>query len=128
MKISSWKVVWNFITGGGVGVVDYLLGLLKQVFAGLGDPTKEKITATLNFTLKVLAVVEVVRVFIPARWQIAYSLTVAAIRKVAESLKDLEITGEELQAIMDGYTKAYEAWKGPDDDTCADPALEFKAA
>lgn len=128
MKISSWKVVWNFITGGGVGVVDYLLGLLKQVFAGLGDPTKEKIIATLNFTLKVLAVVEVVRVFIPARWQLAYFLTVAAIKKVAESLNDLEITGEELQAIMDGYTKAYEAWMGPDDDTCADPALEFKAA
>ena len=128
MKISSWKVVWNFLTGGGVGVMDYLLGLLKQALAGLGDPTKEKITATLNFALKVLAVAEVVRVFIPAKWQIAYDLTVAAVKKVVEALQDLEVTGEELQAVIDGYTKAYEAWKGPDDGTCADPALELKAA
>lgn len=128
MKINSWKVVWNFITGGGVGAMDYLLGLLKHVLTGLGDPTKEKITATLNFSLKVLAVAEVVKVFIPARWQIAYSLTVAAIKKVVESLQDFGVTGEDLQAILDGYTKAYEAWRGPDDDTCADPALELKAA
>lgn len=128
MKISKWKVVWNFITGGGTGVMDYLLGLLKQALAGLGDPTKEKIVATLNFALKVLAVAEVVRVFIPAKWQIAYDLTIVAIKKVVDALQDLDVTGEELQAIIDGYTKAYEAWRGPDDESCADPALMLRAA
>lgn len=128
MNISKWVLLWKFVTGGGAGVVDYVLGLLKAALAGLANPTKEKITATLNFALKVLAVAEAVKVLIPAKWQIAYELSVAAIKKVVASLQDYEITGEELQAVIDGYMQAYSAWMGPDDDSCADPALELKAA
>lgn len=129
MKLNIWKVVWKSITGFGSGsAADYLFDLGNQALSGLGGATKEKIVATLNFVMKVFSVAEVVRFLIPAKWQIAYNLTVAALKKVVIALQDLNLTGEDLQSVIEGYQKAYVAWKGPDDDTCADPALELKAA
>jgi len=121
MNISKWKIVWNFITGGGAGVVDYLLSILKKALDGLGDATKEKITAVLNLAMKVLSIAKAVRIFIPVKWQLAYELTIKAIETLISSLQDLDLTGEELKAIIEGYNAAYAAWMGPDDDTCVEP-------
>lgn len=120
MKISKWKLVWNFITGGGVGVVDYLLTVLKNTLNGLGDVTKEKIQAVLNLTMKILSIVQAVRIFIPVRYQLAYDKTINVIQTLVTSLQDLEITGAELQALLNGYNEAYAAWMSPDDETCVD--------
>lgn len=120
MNISKWKVVWNFITGGGVGVVDYLLTVLKNALNGLGSATKEKIQAVLNLAMKVLSIAQAVRIFVPVKYQLAYDLTIKALQTLVASLQDLEITGEELKAIVDGYNEAYTAWMGPDDATCVD--------
>lgn len=129
MKLNIWKVVWKSITGFGSGsAADYLFDLANTALSGLGGATKEKIVATLNFVMKVLSVAEVVRILIPARWQFAYNVTVSALKRVVIALQDLNLTGEDLQSVIEGYQKAYVAWKGPDDDTCADPALELKAA
>lgn len=120
MNISKWKIAWKFITGGGVGVVDYLLAVLKNALAGLGDATKDRVMAVLNLSMKVLSVAQVVRVFIPVKYQLAYELTVKALQNIVASLQDLEITGAELQAIIAGYNEAYAAWMSPDDETCVD--------
>lgn len=121
MKLSIWQLVWKSLVGGGaVGVWDYCLGLLKNMLAGLGDATKDKITAVLNFAMKILAVAKVIRIFIPVKWQIAYELTVIAIERIIAALQDLNVTGAELQGIIDGYNQAYAAWMGPDDETCID--------
>ena len=120
MNISKWKVVWNFITGGGVGVVDYILTVLKNALNGLGDATKEKIQAVLNLAMKILSIAQAVRIFIPVKYQLAYDLTVKALQTLIASLQDLEITGAELQALIDGYNEAYAAWMSPDDETCVD--------
>ena len=120
MNISKWKVVWNFITGGGVGVVDYLLTILKNALNGLGDATKEKIQAVLNLAMKILSIAQAVRIFIPVKYQLAYDLTIKALQTLVASLQDLEITGAELQALIDGYNEAYAAWMSPDDETCVD--------
>lgn len=120
MNISKWKIAWKFITGGGVGVVDYLLAVLKNALAGLGDATKDRVLAVLNLAMKVLSVAQVVRVFIPVKYQLAYELTVKALQNIVASLQDLEITGAELQAIIAGYNEAYVAWMSPDDETCVD--------
>lgn len=120
MNISKWKVAWSFITGGGTGVVDYLLGLLKQALNNLSNPTKEKIQAVLNFTVKILSVLKTVQIFIPVKWQVAYMLTIRMVEQIADSLQDLDVTGAELKAIVDGYNEAYAAWMGPDDETCVD--------
>lgn len=120
MNISKWKVVWNFITGGGVGVVDYLLTVLKNALNGLGDATKEKIQAVLNLAMKILSIAQAVRIFVPVKYQLAYDLTIKAIQTLIAALQDLEITGTELQALVDGYNEAYAAWMSPDDETCVD--------
>lgn len=120
MKISKWKVVWKFITGGGVGVVDYILTVLKDTLNGLGDVTKEKIQAVLNLTMKILSIAQVVRIFIPVRYQLAYDMTIKALQTLVTSLQDLEITGAELQSLLNGYNEAYAAWMSSDDETCVD--------
>lgn len=120
MNISKWKVVWNFITGGGVGVVDYLLTVLKNALNGLGSATKEKVQAVLNLAMKVLSIAQTVRIFVPVKYQLAYDLTIKAIQTLIASLQDLEITGTELKALVDGYNEAYAAWMSPDDETCVD--------
>ena len=120
MNISKWKIVWNFITGGGVGVVDYLLTVLKNALNGIGDATKDKIQAVLNLAMKILSIAQAVRIFIPVKYQLAYDLTIKALQTLIASLQDLEITGAELKALIDGYNEAYAAWMSPDDDTCVD--------
>lgn len=120
MNISKWKVVWKFITGGSVGVVDYLLTVLKNALNGLGDATKEKIQAVLNLAMKILSIAQAVRIFVPVKYQLAYDLTIKALRTLIASLQDLEITGAELKALIDGYNEAYAAWMSPDDETCVD--------
>ena len=124
MNIGKWKVVWNFIwnfiTGGGVGVVDYFLTILKNALNGLGDVTRDKIKAVLNLAMKILSIVQAVRIFIPVKYQLAYHLTIKALQTLISSLQDLEITGAELQALVDGYNEAYDAWMSPDDETCVD--------
>lgn len=120
MNISKWKVVWNLITGGGVGVVDYLLTTLKTALNGLGDVTKEKIHAVLNLAMKILSIAQAVRIFIPVKYQLAYDLTIKALQTLIASLQDLEITGTELKALIEGYDEAYIAWMSPDDNTCVD--------
>ena len=120
MKISKLKLVWKFITGGSVGVVDYLLTVLKDTLNGLGDATKDKIQAVLNLTMKILSVVQAVRIFIPVKYQLAYDLTIKSLQTLTASLQDLEITGAELQALLNGYNEAYAAWMSPDDETCVD--------
>lgn len=120
MNISIWKLVWSYVTGKGVGVADYALTVLKNAFNGLGAATKEKIQAVLNLTMKVLSIIQAVRILIPVKYQLAYELTVKALQNIVASLQDLEITGAELQAIIAGYNEAYAAWMSPDDETCVD--------
>lgn len=120
MNISKWKVVWNFITGGSTGVVDYLLTVLKNTLNGLGDVTKEKIQAVLNLTMKILSIAQAVRIFIPVKYQFAYDLTIKALQTLIASMQDLEITGAELQTLVNGYNEAYAAWMSSDDETCVD--------
>lgn len=118
--MSKLKVFWYVIRGRFTDLADYGLTLLKERVAGLADPAKDKIRATLNFALKVLSVLTVVKVFIPVKWQAAYALTVIAVEKVVSALQNLEVTKEELAGIIAGYNEAYAAWMSPDDESCID--------
>lgn len=118
--MNKLKVFWYVIRGKFVDLADYGLTLLKERVAGLADPTKDKIRATLNFALKVLSVLTVVKVFIPVKWQAAYALTVIAVEKVVAALQDLSVSKEELVGIITGYNEAYAAWMSPDDESCVD--------
>lgn len=123
MKLNMWTVVWKFITGftnGGVSVADYVLGLINTAVNQLSDPTKDNIRAVLNFAMKALAVLNAVRCFIPAKWQIAYAATIDAVAALVEVLSDLAVTKEELDKCVAAYRVAYDAWTGPDDETCVE--------
>jgi len=121
MNISNWKLISKFLFGGGVsGVIEYVLEVLKNALASLTDTTKDKIQAVLNLSLKVLSVLEAVKVLVPTKWQTAYTLTIAAVEACVSSLTDLEITKEELDVVCDKITAAYNAWRSPDDETCVD--------
>lgn len=120
MNISKWKLAWKFITGGGTGVVDYGLTVLREAVNGLGDATKDKIQAVLNLAMKVCSLAQFVRAFIPVKWQLAYELTVKAVQVLIAALQDLDLTGEDLKAVINGYNEAYAAWMSPDDETCVD--------
>lgn len=123
MKISTFKVVWKFLFGGGAsGVVEYVLDVLRNALSGLGDTTKEKIQGALNLALKSLSVLEAVRIFVPTKWQTAYAKTLDAVRETIKSLEDLDLTKDELSIIVDKVTAAVNAWKGEDDETCVDPS------
>jgi hypothetical protein len=100
--------------------VDYLLTVLKNAINGLGDATKDKIQAAINLAMKILSIAQAVRVLIPVKYQLAYDLTIKALQTLIASLQDFEITGTELQALINGYNEAYSAWMLPDDETCVD--------
>jgi hypothetical protein len=70
--------------------------------------------------MKILSIAQVVRIFIPVRYQLAYDLTIQALQTLVASLQDLEITGAELQDLLNGYNEAYAAWMSSDDETCVD--------
>ena len=122
MKISVWTIVRKFLPfGGGItGVVDYLLGQVNGMFDNLGDATKEKIVAALNFTTKVLSIIKLCRPFIPVKWQIAYGLTVEALTRVVTALGDLELKSGELGDCINRFKLAYQSWLGEDDETCVE--------
>ena len=123
MNISKFKLVISFLFGGGVsGVIEYALGVLKRALDGLTDATRTKIQAALNLALKVLSVLEAVRILVPTKWQTAYAKTIEAVKETVSSLSDLDLTKDELGIICDRVTAAIAAWKSPDDETCVDGA------
>lgn len=123
MNISKFKLVMSFLFGGGVsGVIEYALGVLKRTFDGLTDTTRTKIQAALNLSMKVLSVLEAVRILVPTKWQTAYAKTVEAVKDTVSALSDLDLTKDELTIICDRVTAAIDAWESPDDETCVDGA------
>ena len=125
--ISTWRIVWTFISGGGTGLIDYALDVGNNALSGLAGATKEKVTAVLNVMTKILSIAEAVRIFIPTKWQIAYTLTIEAIRQVIAALSDFNVSGAELDEAIANYRKAVDAWKGPDDATCIGPGEVIEA-
>ena len=114
-------MAWAFLFGGGVsGVVEYVLGVLKNALSSLTDSTKEKIQAALNIATRVLTVLKSLAWLIPTKWQTAYGKTIEAVQECVNDLGDLEITKEELDIIIDKVTATINAWNSPDDETCID--------
>ena len=123
MDISYFKILLKFAFGGGMtGVVDYLLSQLSKALGSLTDLTKEKVYGILNFSKKVLSVLKVLQMFIPVKWQLAYSLTVESIEEIVNSLGDLEVTRDEFDKIVAKMNDTVKAWNSEDDETCVTPA------
>ena len=123
-SISKFKIVTSFLFGGGAsGVIEYVLGVLNNALDGLTETTRTKIQAALNLSLKVLSILESVRILVPTKWQTAYAKTIEAVKETVSALSDLDLTKDELGIIRDRVTAAVAAWKSPDDETCVDGAV-----
>lgn len=123
MNISTFKLVMSFLFGGGVsGIIEYALGVLKRALDGLTYTTKAKIQAALNLSMKVLSILEAVKILVPTKWQSAYAKTIEAVKETVSALSDLDLTKDELDIICGRVTAAIDAWKSPDDETCVDGA------
>lgn len=119
-NISIWSLAFIFITQGWTGIADFIFSEVNKLLDGLSDSTKDRVRAVYNFVAKALAVLRAIQVFIPVRYQTAYLETVAALAALHECTEDLNVSGEDYEKLSVAFKTAYQAWCGPDDDTCVD--------
>ena len=120
LEVSKLSLVWKWLTGGIEKVADYLLDLLNNALANLDDKDKESIQAVLNYATKIAASLTAFAWLVPSKWQTAYKATLKAVQAVVDALSDLTITADELLQLKEEFAAAVLAWKGEDDETCAD--------
>ena len=120
LEVSKLSIIWKWLTGGIEKVADYLLELMNTALANLDDKDKESIQAVLNYATKIAASLTAFAWLVPAKWQTAYKATLKAVQAVVDALSDLTITADELLQLKDDFAAAVLAWKGEDDETCAD--------
>ena len=122
MNISTIKIAFKYLFGGVSGVVEYLLGVLNAALAGMTEANRQRVQGALNLSQKVLATLTALKWLCPTKWQTAYKATVDAVAEAVAALEDLELTTDEVSVVADRVKAALDAWKQPDDETCADCA------
>lgn len=120
LEVSKLSLIWKWLTGGIEKVADYLLELLNTALANLDEKDKESIQAVLNYATKIAASLTAFAWLVPTKWQTAYKATLAAVQAVVDALADLSLTADELLSLREAFATAVLAWKGEDDETCAD--------
>ena len=120
LEVSKLSIIWKWLTGGIEKVADYLLDLMNTALANLDEKDKESIQAVLNYATKIAASLTAFAWLVPSKWQTAYKATLKAVQAVVDALSDLTITADELLQLKDDFAAAVLAWKGEDDEACAD--------
>ena len=120
LEVSKLSIVWKWLTGGIEKVADYLLELMNTALANLDEKDKESIQAVLNYATKIAASLTAFAWLVPSKWQTAYKATLKAVQAVVDALSDLTITADELLQLKEDFAAAVLAWKGEDNETCAD--------
>lgn len=111
MNISKLKLVWKFITGGGTGVIDYVLDVGNTIADRLPDAKKEEVGKYLATARKVLDTMGAVSWLCPKKWLSAYEETVAAFGALVAALNDMKVTRDEVAKVADAFRIAYAAWR-----------------
>ena len=111
MNISTLKVIWCYLTGGGSKVIDYVLDIANNAVNGLNDSSKAKVAEVLAAIDKILATARTLYWMVPGKWQPAYADTLAALSNVRDACSDLTITTPELNAIVTSWMRAYSSWR-----------------
>ncbi len=114
MKVSYTKVLFKYVFGGKEAVLDYILDLANTAVASLSTDNKEKIKSVLEFAKKLLALMDKLTVFCPAKWRGAWQSTTLALAAVVSAAEDLSITPEELTDCTTKFQVAYALWRTPD--------------
>lgn len=111
MNISKIKLVWKFLTGGGTGVVDYVLDVGNTIADRLPDAKREEIGKYLATARRVLDTMGAVSWLCPGKWLDAYTGTVAAFGALVAALNDMKVTREEVAEVSNAFKLAYAAWR-----------------
>lgn len=114
MKISYVKIAMKYVFGGKEAVLDYILDLANAAVANLSTDNKEKIKSVLDFTNKLLALMDKLLTFCPQKWRGAWQSTMLALAAVTNAAEDLNITPEELTDCTTKFQVAYALWRTPD--------------
>ena len=111
MKISKFKLVWKFLTGGREGVLDYCLDVANSFTGRLPNAKREDLKAYLAAARSILGTLDSVSWLCPSKWRQAYALTLSAFADLVAALDDLKVTQDELTAVCNAFRIAYAAWR-----------------
>ena len=103
--------MWKFITGGGTGVIDYVLDVGNTIADRLPDAKKEEVGKYLATARKVLDTMGAVSWLCPKKWLSAYEETVAAFGALVAALNDMKVTRDEVAKVADAFRIAYATWR-----------------
>jgi len=108
MEISKFKALWSLMTGGIAGLIKYILEVINEALKKL-DPAKIAQVADVvkNVSNALVALVPL----LPAKYQDAAKVTIEAINKLSDALKDGNVTEQELNDEIDAIKAAIDAWK-----------------
>ena len=111
MNISKLKFVWNFLTGGREGVLDYALDCANTFADRLADAKREDIKLYLSTAHSILGTLDSLSWLCPSKWRQAYNVTLSAFADLVAALNDLKLTPEEFTAVCNAFRIAYAAWR-----------------
>ena len=109
MKWSNIKALWSLVTDGWSGLIKYAL---EFVNAALQKFDAEKLRSASRMAVNIAAVVSAaVGVFVDEKYRDASNKTVDALKNLAISIEDGELSSEELNANIEAINKCIDAWK-----------------
>ena len=127
MSISKIKVLWKFLTGGREAVLDYVLEVANNLVARVATAKQEEIKGYLSVAQSLLTKLDGYYWLCPAKWQRAYTVTLAAFADVIAALSDLKVTADEVNGVIAAFQNAYCTWH-TDDETAATATSATAAA
>lgn len=116
MKISKFKLIWKFLTGGKEAVLDYVLDVANDFAQNLDDEKREHAYVLFERGLQIFTVMDSLKSFCPHKWYGAYEATLTAFAGLVMALRDLKVTKEELGSVMTKFRVAYDYWMSDEDE------------
>ncbi len=109
MKWSNIKAVWALVVDGWTGLMKYVLGFVNAALQKLkGDKLKRASQIAVNVAAVVSAAVGV---FVDEKYRDAANKTVDALKDLALSIEDGELSSAELNANIEAINICIDAWK-----------------
>ena len=109
MKWSNIKALWSLVTDGWSGLMKYGL---EFVNSALQKFDADKLRSASRISVNIAAVVSAaVGVFVDEKYRDAANKTVEALKDLALSIEDGELSNDELNANIEAINKCIDAWK-----------------
>lgn len=112
MKISIWKTIWNYLTGGKSKVFTYIVDIaLNALNSWLAQPQiSEKVDQTRTKVKTTLDVLIKYSDWCPVPWREAFDATIKAVVVVEQIFADNKVTQAEITVAVEEFQKAYAKW------------------